>query len=160
MIKNILTGLLAVFVIASIIYLIADKNINNKTESNELAAKTEIKSQAPVNKEIVNAYYFHSSIRCYTCNLMERYIRETIAKHFSGQVKDGNLLFESVNIDEPQNKHFIDDYKLHTKTLILSLMKDKKEIKWINCDKIWSLVSDENKFKEYIQVEINKYLEI
>jgi len=103
----------------------------------------------------VIAYYFHGSVRCYTCNMMEKYSRETIETYFKDQVQAGKLVFIPINVDEKNNAHFVNDYQLYTKALILSLVKDGKEIRHKNLDRIWQLAGNKQKFFDYVTSEIN-----
>lgn len=57
------------------------------------------------------------------------------------------------------NEHFVNDYQLYTKSLILSLVKDGKEVKSKNLDKIWQLARNKQKFIDYVTGEINGFME-
>ena len=103
----------------------------------------------------VTAYYFHGSFRCYTCNMMERYSQEAIEANFKDALASGKLEFKAVNVEDRGNEHFVDDYKLYTKSLIISLVKDGKEVKSKNLDKIWELARNKQKFIEYVTAEVN-----
>ncbi len=85
-----------------------------------------------VAKSKVVAYYFHGDFRCPTCYRLEQYSKEAIDTHFKDAVSSGKLEFKAVNVEDRDNRHFIDDYQLYTKSLILSLIKDGKEVKHKN----------------------------
>lgn len=106
----------------------------------------------------VMAYYFHGTFRCYTCTNMEKYSREAIEANFKDALTSGKFEFLSVNVEDRGNEHFVNDYQLYTKTLILSLVKDGKEIKSKNLDKIWELARDKQKFIAYVTSEINGFM--
>lgn len=106
----------------------------------------------------VMAYYFHGSLRCYTCTNMEKYSRVALDTNFKDALASGKLEFKAVNIEDQGNEHFVDDYKLYTKALILSLVKDGKEIKSKNLDKIWELARNKQKFIEYVTREVNAFM--
>jgi hypothetical protein len=63
-----------------------------------------------------------------------------------------------VNAEERGNEHFTQDYQLYTKSLILSLVKDGKEIKSKNLTKIWDYVRNKQKFFDYVNEEVNNFL--
>ena len=90
---------------------------------------------SPQSKVI--AYYFHGSFRCITCNNMEKYSKEAIEGNFKDELASGELEFKAVNVEEKGNEHFVNDYQLYTKSLFLSIVKDGKEVKSKNLDKIW-----------------------
>ncbi|MDD5246687.1 MAG: nitrophenyl compound nitroreductase subunit ArsF family protein [Candidatus Omnitrophica bacterium] len=106
----------------------------------------------------VIAYYFHGSFRCPTCMNMEKYTKEAIDSNFKDALASGNLEFKVVNVEERGNEHFVNDYKLYTKTLILSMIKDGKEVKSKNLDKIWDLSRNKQKFIEYVTGEVNAFM--
>ena len=90
-------------------------------------ARADIATPAQGNRVI--AYYFHGNFRCYTCHTMEQYSKEAIQANFKDALSSGKLEFKVVNTDERGNEHYVSDYQLYTKPLILSLLKDGKEVK-------------------------------
>lgn len=106
----------------------------------------------------VIAYYFHGSFRCYTCTNMEKYSKEAIEANFKDALASGKLEFKAVNVEDRGNEHFVDDYKFYTKSLIISLVKNGKEIKSKNLDKIWELARDKQKFMDYVTGELNAFM--
>ena len=110
------------------------------------------------NPSKVTAYYFHGSFRCPTCTTMERYSREAIETNFKNELVAGKLEFKAINVEDRGNEHYVNDYQLYTKSLILSLVKDGKEIKSKNLDKIWQYARNKQKFIDYVTDEINSFL--
>ena len=99
----------------------------------------------------VIAYYFHGTFRCSTCHKLEQYSKEAIEANFKDALASGKLEFKVVNVEDRGNGHFNKDYQLYTKSLILSLVKDGKEIKWKNMDKIWEYVGNKQRFIDYVK---------
>ena len=99
----------------------------------------------------VVAYYFHGTFRCPTCYKLEQYSKEAIETNFKDALASGNLEFKVVNVEDRGNEHYTSDYQLYTKSLILSLVKDGKEIKWKNMDKIWEYVGNKERFIDYVK---------
>ncbi len=112
---------------------------------------------APSHKVI--AYYFHGNKRCVTCRKLEAYTAEAIDSAFGEQLKAGTLEWQVVNTDSTGNEHFVQDYQLYTKTVILSAVDKGKQISWKNLDKIWELVGDRDKFHTYIQDEVRLFID-
>jgi len=108
-------------------------------------------------KEVI-AYYFHSNFRCVTCRTMEQYSREAIEENFKDELSSGKLVFKTVNIDEKENKHFVNDYDLYTKSLVLSKVVDGKEAMHKNLTKIWEYARNKDMFFTYVVDEIKDYL--
>ncbi len=115
---------------------------------------TEVKSQ---NSKLI-AYYFHGTFRCTTCRTIEQYSHDAIQTYFAKELGDRRLEFRPVNVEEPGNKHFIQDYQLVTRSLVLSLVSDGKETKWKNLPDVWKLVRDKDKFFQYVKDEVEKFL--
>ena len=89
---------------------------------------------------------------------MEKYSREAIQTNFQDELNSGKLEFKAVNVEDPGNEHFVNDYQLYTKSLILSLVKDGKEVKSKNLDKIWELARNKQKFIDYVAGEVNEFM--
>ena len=106
----------------------------------------------------VIAYYFHGTFRCSTCRTIEQYSHNAIQMYFAKELGDGRLEFRPVNVEEPENKHFIQDYQLVTRSLVLSLVSDGRETKWKNLPDVWKLVRDKDKFFQYVKDEVEKFL--
>jgi hypothetical protein len=112
---------------------------------------------APTSK--VTAYYFHGDFRCPTCRKLEQYSKEAIENNFKEELTSGKLEFKAVNTETKGNEHYVSDYGLYTKSLVLSLVKDGKEIKSENLTKIWNLVGKKQKFYDYVKEKVNGFLE-
>ncbi len=115
---------------------------------------TAVKSQ---NSKLI-AYYFHGTFRCTTCRTIEQYSHDAIQTYFAKELGNGRIEFRPVNVEEPENKHFIQYYQLVTRSLVLSLVSDGKETKWKNLPDVWKLVTDKDNFFQYVKDEVGKLL--
>ena len=106
----------------------------------------------------VIAYYFHGTMRCPTCHKLEQYSKEAIETNFKDALASGKLEFKVVNVEDKGNEHYGKDYQLYTKSLILSLVKDGKQIKWKNLDKIWEYVGNKQRFIDYVKSGVDDFL--
>ena len=118
---------------------------------------TENKPLIILGNQVV-AYYFHGTFRCSSCLMIEQYSREAIEKYFGNELKLGRLVFKVINVEEKSNEHYINDYQLYTKSLVLSLVKDGKEIKSENLVKVWEYFGNKDKFYEYVKNNVDSYL--
>ncbi len=116
------------------------------------------KEQASPSSDRIIVYYFYGNRRCATCRKLESYSEEALLTGFKQQLADSSLVWRAVNYDEEENEHYIKDYQLYTKTLILSREGDAKEGQWKNLDKIWQLVRNKDKFIEYVQSETRTFM--
>lgn len=105
------------------------------------------------------AYYFHGSFRCPTCRNLEKYAKEAIHNNFKDELDKGIFVFKAVNVEEKGNEHFVNDYQLYSKSLVLSLVKNGEEMKYKNLTKIWEYVRNKEKYVNYVKSEIVAFLE-
>jgi len=103
-------------------------------------------------------YYFHGKYRCFTCKRIERLTRDAVKDFFGDETSAGLVEMKVLNVDEPENKHFTQDYQLFTRSVIVSDIQNGKEKQWKNLQKIWELIQNDESFKEYIRDEIKAYL--
>ena len=106
----------------------------------------------------VIVYYFHGTVRCTTCKTIEKYSREAVEHYFPNELKSGRLVFRTMNVEEAANHHYIQDYQLFSKSLVVSLEKQGKEVTWKNLTDVWKLVGDKDKFFRYVKDEVEKFL--
>jgi hypothetical protein len=154
--KTITTILLGLFVVLCVAGIIAKNLVQGGTPA-QAASNTADNAKAPARHVI--AYYFHNNVRCPSCHKIENYSREAIEQEFASELKDGLLEFKMVNLDEPGNAHFVDDYGLYTKHLILVEQKNGKQVRYADLVKVWDLLGDQEKFSEYVVDNVQLYLD-
>lgn len=103
--------------------------------------------------------YFRNNIRCPACKWIEALTTETAQKDLASELASGKLVFRVVDVDEPANNHYIEDYQLTTKSVILSFRADGKEQRWEDMDKIWHMLGEPDAFRAYLAEPIHKYLD-
>ena len=106
----------------------------------------------------VMVYYFHGDFRCASCHRIETYTKEAVDEQFTKELNSGKLVFEVVNIEKSPNQHFVKDYQLYTRSVVLSLVKDGKEVEYKNLTDVWNYLRDKTRFFSYIKDEVNEYL--
>lgn len=111
----------------------------------------------PIDQKVI-AYYFHTTMRCPTCHKLEQYSKEAIENNFKSELASGKLEFKVINVDNKGNEHFINDYQLYTKSLVLSLVRSGKEVRSKNLAAIWELVGNKEKFSDYVRKEVAGFL--
>ena len=125
-------------------------------KSSEESLNTVNPAQIKDHKIIV--YYFHGTSRCATCRKIEKYTIEAVNESFEKELSSGIIQTKVINVEEKENAHFAKDYKLITKSVIISDMTGEVEKRWKNLEKVWELVLDEDVFKGYVVDEIKAYL--
>jgi hypothetical protein len=124
------------------------------SDSTKAVAATPVASN---NKLVV--YYFHGNARCPTCYKLENLAKSVVETDFGDAIKSGKLEWKTINVEDKGNEHFTDDYKLYTKSVILSNQKDGKQSSWKNLDQIWTLIGDQTQYMDYIRKEIRACLD-
>ncbi len=123
------------------------------------AAKESVAVANPaVRAHRVVAYYFHTTQRCASCRAIEAYSREAIEGGFADAIRDGRLVWRVVNIETKGNEHFVKDYGLYTKSLVLVDEVRGVSSEWKNLDKVWQLLNDKPKFLRYVEDETRAFL--
>ena len=79
-----------------------------------------------------------------TCNTIEQLARETAEKY-------KNVKFISVNVEEPQNEHFVRDFQLVSRSVVM-----ERNGKFERFDRVWELVRRPEDFKKYLDEGIER----
>lgn len=160
------------FIIVSVIILLCpqvavtetDKTgktvVSTPSENNDASAgetKSIRKAPEEIDKKVI-AYYFHGTRRCRTCKKIEALTDATIKSNFKTELGNGLLEWKAVNIDAQENKHFIKDYNLYTRSVVVVNINGGKQTHWKNLERIWQLVNKEENFKQYIKEEVEASL--
>ena len=125
---------------------------------NKVANKTENQNQSvkkPADK--LEVYYFHRTQRCYSCNMIGRYTKETIEQKFSEEIKNGRIDFREINVDLPENKDIAEKFQASGSSLFINDVKDGQDDISQDTD-VWRLLNNESQFKNYLENKINSLL--
>jgi len=128
------------------------------TDENQ-AADSVARENQDTSSEMVFASYLHGNRRCLTCRKLEAYSEEALRTAFQKELEDSTLIWRTVNYDQKENEHYLKDYNLYTKALVLSRVEDGSEVEWKNLDKIWKLVGDKEEFLKYVKNETRAFLD-
>ncbi|MCE5249753.1 nitrophenyl compound nitroreductase subunit ArsF family protein [bacterium] len=167
--KMIVTVLLVAFVVVSVAVLIVKetRNAADTTGAEEAAANSpaqasnETGSGNPVapdaNVDVV--YYFMTAQRCPSCMKIESFTRDAVQENFEDALKNHRLIWRMLAVDTPENNHFVKEYQLYTKSVVLVKIRKGKEVEWKNLEQVWNLLGDEKAFKSYITDEVRTFIE-
>lgn len=149
--KKILTGLLLLFVFASILAMLIRETRSTQNTSSDMEQSKQ--TQVQLSDNIVTVYYFHGNQRCFTCNEIEKLTRQAVENEFSQQVASGKILMQSINVDLKENEHFIKDFELTIRSVVM-----QKGEHYEKFDEVWSLIREPEKFIAYIQNGLTRIL--
>jgi hypothetical protein len=104
------------------------------------------------------AYYFHGNRRCKTCRTIEDYAEKAVKRGFKKELKSGLLQWQVVNMEQPENEHFVKDFSLASAALVVVEMKNGKPARHQTLQDVWLLTNDEEKFRSYVDKAIRDFL--
>ncbi len=145
-------SLLVIFVL-----ILAGASILALPTSAETPSSSGETGSATPPSEIV-AYYFHGHMRCATCRKIEAYSEEAITKGFTDELASGQLEWRVVNTDISENEHFVTDFELVTKSVVLVEYQGGKVERFENLNKVWKLVGDKDGFITYVRNETHEFI--
>ncbi|MEJ2720780.1 MAG: nitrophenyl compound nitroreductase subunit ArsF family protein [bacterium] len=157
--KTVVTSVLLAFVAISIVFLVVKETRSPRAPAvvaEPAGGSGSTATKIPDSKLIV--YYFHGTKRCNTCRTIEAYTEEAVRSGFPTQLETGRIVWRPVNVDEPENEHFVEDYGLTTRTVVLVDVEQGHEEKWTKLDRVWDLVGDKDAFIDYITKNTGEYL--
>ncbi len=102
--------------------------------------------------------YFTSNQRCKTCRKIEKLTHDLIYSAFKDELKNKEIIFQTINFDDPENKHYMKDYNLSFKTVVVSDREKGKEVQWSKYDDVWKLHGNPEQFNVYLTKGIKQYL--
>ncbi len=143
--------ILILFVVSSVGYLIANEFTGN--ENNQ--SNTTYKSQPEKHPDGIIVYYFHGNRRCPTCRAIEEYSREFVLPYIGNK----QIAWNTVNVDDSNNKHFIYDFNLSSSGPVIVEYKNGKVQRWRALDKVWQLVRDKGAFANYVNDEVKRFIQ-
>jgi len=107
----------------------------------------------------VIACYFHRTNRCPTCRRISAYIEESVNTGFASQVREGSVKMVMIDFQDPRNEQYTQAYGIAGPTLVLMDVQDGKVKSWKPAPRVWSLVAQKDAFFQYVQGEIQSYLQ-
>lgn len=127
----------------------------------------EVKETAPENqqenkKEVtkvdkIEVIDFHGSRRCYSCQTIEKYTKETLEEFFQPELRDGIITFQSINVEEEQNKAIVEKYQARGSSLFINPIVDGED-NIAEDIQVWRLLANERNFKQYLKTKIDNLL--
>jgi len=154
--KRVTTALLLLFVLAALGTL-AVKEMRRRAATPPPATAAPPVETPAVPQVVV--YYLHTTTRCPSCMKIESYTAAAVTgPRFSDALAKGRLAWKVLNTDEPANAHFVQEYQLVTKSVVLSEVVKGKELRWKRLDRVWDLLDDETAFRAYIEGEVAAFL--
>ena len=153
--KKIIRNLLLLFAIGSLAYMaIREVGARRTGTGPEFAAAAQI---TPATKLVV--YFFSEGKECTTCEQIPLYTRAALEGNFAKELKAGEIVWCAIDVDEPRNAHYIDEYQIFAKTIVLSRIVAGEQTRFKNLVRIWDHVNDKSAFIDFVSNEIRAELD-
>ena len=104
-------------------------------------------------------YYFHRTARCPTCLSMETWTSQAVA-NVNSCPSSPKLAWRAVNLDEPENAHFAEDFQLTFGTVVVAETREGHAVRWKNLEKAWEFSDDEATYSQYLESELGPFFGI
>ena len=153
MTKRIVTIVLALFALGSLGYAVYTSVAASGATAASGAATTQ-----QASGQCVTVYYFHGNARCMTCRAIEAQTREAVQSAFASELASGRVRLETVNVEEPGNEHFVADFRLAMKTVVIARSRNGEVEQWEQMNEVWSLVRSPDEFGRYLDDGVRRYL--
>ncbi len=104
---------------------------------------------------VVEVYYFHNTRRCLTCQAVENVTKEALESSFAAQIKEGTVVFKSLNLEEKSTEEIASKYGVAMQTLLIIKGDQKTDITETGFK---YARTEPDKLKQEIKSVIDKYL--
>tara|TARA_R110001592_G_scaffold198500_1_gene446774 strand:- start:1471 stop:1938 length:468 start_codon:yes stop_codon:yes gene_type:complete len=101
-------------------------------------------------------YYFDMGKDCSTCLNLESYTHQTLTTYFNDALQSGAIEWAVVDVDTPETSHFVEDFGLYTKSVVLARFDGETMTGYNNLSRIWELVYDKDAFMEYVRLQVEE----
>lgn len=71
--------------------------------------------------------YFHGKQRCATCMAIEKNAKEAVEAQFADELKNGTVVFKSIDISKAENEKIAEKYEVTWSSLFICKWKNGKE---------------------------------
>lgn len=162
--RNAITTLLLLFAGASLAYVAAGGGGPRAVPATapSKAATTASMEADPArllpHPATVTVYYFHATARCQTCRAIEANANEALHDAFAQQLADGTLAWRPLNVEAKENRHFIDDFQLTSRDIVVVRRRPDGSREWHRLDRTWALAHDKAAFVDYVEGEVSAAL--
>jgi hypothetical protein len=110
----------------------------------------------PSPPDSVVAVYYHYTLRCQTCLMMEAAAEEVIKTKFPKELMKGKIRWRHIDFEQPEHAWAEEKYQLSGSTLVLSHWKNKTKVSWAPMDVLWEHCDD----PEAVSALVHKQLEL
>lgn len=96
--------------------------------TNIQAQSTTVHKEQNIKITTVDVYYFHNTRRCATCQAVESVTKETLEDTYAEAMKNGQITFQSLNIEDDENEGLAKGLEISGQTLLFIKNGEKKDL--------------------------------
>lgn len=152
--KTLIGALLLVFVVASVVYMAVKEP---RRDAGDATPGRRLPAVEGVEPDVI-VYFFYNDIRCDVCLRLEDYAVEALKTHFSDELASGAIQWRMLSMDDHENEHFLIDFELYSKSVVLVELEDAERVRFKNLEDIWDLVYDKPAYLEYMRTNVLDFL--
>ena len=143
---KILKNILLAFVLISIGFSLGKHYSGKKTAVSEDAKKS-----------LVRVYYMHATLRCSTCNSIEKMTKQLLKEKYSQEMLDDKIEFVEENFQE--NQALAKKFNVLASCVVVAKIEDGKIVAHQRLDKVWTLFQKPAEFNAYISKAVQTYMQ-
>ncbi|MGV8038632.1 MAG: nitrophenyl compound nitroreductase subunit ArsF family protein [Thermoanaerobaculaceae bacterium] len=154
--RSVLAAALGLFVLAAVVTIVV-KEARRSGAMTQTGARMPQEGAHPGRRVLVT--YFVTNTRCVSCYQIETLTEASLRAAFPSELATGVLEWRLVNTDEPEHAHFVTDYQLYTKSVIVSEIEGGVERRWKNLERVWKLLDRPEELSHYVTAEVRAFVE-
>lgn len=106
----------------------------------------------------VVATYFHRTLRCQTCQLIESLARHDVTVAMADAVAAGRLSWRLVDFQAEEDARYEERFGLDGPSLVVTVEDGGEVIAWARLDRVWELYDDVPAFDAYVLEALEEQL--
>ena len=106
----------------------------------------------------VVVYYFHRKFRCQSCEVLESTLQNTLQVSYADHFGTGRLAMCVVNLDDPVNRHYLDQFKIFSNSVVIVEKRGGKVLRFKTVESIWDVSEDGDAISHLLQTEVAGFL--
>ncbi|MFC1572398.1 nitrophenyl compound nitroreductase subunit ArsF family protein [Candidatus Eisenbacteria bacterium] len=103
----------------------------------------------------VTVYYFHQTIRCPDCIVIETIAKDIIEEEYAGLIEDRRLRWQAVDFELEENVGIAQAYGIESPSLLLSRCFGNDETDWLILAEVWDMVEDTQSIADLLRTELD-----
>ena len=151
-IRPILKNLLLAFVLVSFGFVLGKHSVQQADSVPGISPATTTQNDA----RAITVYYMHATIRCVTCNTIEKMTRALVDAQFSKELADGTIQWRNINFQK--NESLAKQFGVVSSVVVVARMEGDAVVNFKRLDEVWTLMNTPAAFNAYVSTAIHALL--